>query len=141
MDREKLINELNTNDANSIKLDTLVDIKDDLTFGQWEYDELLKVAQKHIDLLSQFPDQHIRNQLDINFVEAFANSQHDLSEVSFQPLIKNLDKTKDISFISMVIHFLAATGNKEYAPIVEVYLKYPNKEIQNIAKENLKYLK
>lgn len=138
---KKLVDELNTTNVNSLELNLLGNLYDVLKFGSWEYDDLLAVAQKHIDLLSQFPDKMIRDRLNLNFVQAYANYQHDLSALSFQPLIDCLDKTEDLAFISMVLYFLGGTANKKYLPIVKKYLNHPNQHIQERAKESCKWLK
>ena len=117
MDIPKLIDEFNNTDVKDMTLDFLVDLGDALKFAKWEYRTLLQVAQRHIDLLSQFPDKQIMQQLDLNFVNAFCNYEHDLSEISFEPIINGLDKTKNLAFISMTIHFLSATGDRKYASI------------------------
>ena len=141
MDIPKLIDEFNNTDVKDMTLDFLVDLGDALKFAKWEYRTLLQVAQRHIDLLSQFPDKQIMQQLDLNFVNAFSNYEHDLSEVSFEPIINGLDKTDNLAFISMTIHFLSATGDRKYASIVRSYLDYSNPAIQDIAKDCMKYLK
>jgi len=119
-----------------VKQSCLLDICDYMEHPYPNEEGYADVVQQLIILLSRETDLDLRK-LFVRSIERGYMYQVDLSGISFESLIRNLDSS-DTYLIKAVLYLLSLTYKREYIPLIETYLTHTDEEVRTEAEYILK---